>query len=124
MVVALYIFVDDDYDNPIYADPDRDDLEPELYTAMCEAANEALEGDRPGTGTHTDIDEMRLGWRFHSRLSLHFVCVVTDDVEAADLETYLKDLQKQYLDEVDDPRDPERDGVEDVVVDVIPPWED
>ncbi len=124
MVVALYIFVDDDFNTPIYAEPGRQDLEPEVYTAICEAANDALEGDRSNAGTHTDLEEMRLGWRLVSRIGLTFVCVVTDDINAPDLDIYLKALQKQYLDEVDSPRDPERDGVEDVVVDVIPPWEE
>lgn len=124
MILALYIYVDDDYESPVYADPEADELEPELLTAIAETANEAYEGDRPPVGSHTDVEEIRIGWRLHSRMALNMVCAVTDDVSAADLEAYLKALQKQYLDEVDNPREPEREGVADVVVDVIPPWEE
>jgi hypothetical protein len=53
-----------------------------------------------------------------------FVAIVTDDVRAADVDRYLLLFSRRYMDQVDDPRNPERDGVEDIVVDVIPPWED
>ena len=124
MVLALYIFVDDDYSSPVYVDPATEDLDPDLVTAITETANEAYEGDRPASGNHTSFDEVRIGWRLQSRLGINFVCAVTDDVSAADLDGYLKALQKQYLDEVDNPREPEREGVADVVVDVIAPWEE
>lgn len=124
MILALYIYVDDDYETPVYADPDPEDLEPELLTALAETANEAYEGDRPSTGSHTEVEEIRIGWRLQTRMGLNIVCAVTDDVTASDLEAYLKALQRQYLDEVDNPREPEKEGVADVVVDVIPPWEE
>lgn len=124
MILALYFFVDDDFENPIYGDPDKEDLEPELHTAVCETANDAWEGDKPPIGSHTGVDEVLIGWRLHQRTGLCIVCAVTDDVTPQDLENYLKALQKQYLDEVDDPREPEKEGVRDVVVEVIPPWEE
>ena len=124
MVVALYIFVDDDFDTPIYGEPDREELDPDLHRVLCETVNEAFEGDRPASGHHTEVDELRVGWRFMSRLGLSFICAVPDDVKPGELDAYLKALQKHYLDEVDDPREPEREGVEDVIVDVVAPWED
>ena len=124
MLLALCIFLDDEFDAPLYADPDRDDVEPDLYTAICETVNDAIEGDRPSSGTHTEVEEVRTGWRHHGRSGVTFAAAVSDDISVGDLETYLKDLQRMYFDEVDDPREPEREGVEDVIVDVIPPWEE
>ncbi len=124
MLLALCIFLDDDFDAPVYATPELDDMDADLYTAICETVNEAIEGDRPNTGTHHGVEEVRIGWRHHGRSGITFAAAVSDDISAGDLETYLKDLQRMYFDEVDDPREPERAGVEDVIVDVIPPWEE
>lgn len=123
MLVGLYIFVDDDFDDPIYRDPHPEDLDEGLWEAICETAVDALEGDSESEG-HKTWGEYVVGWRLLSRLGLSFVAVVTDEVKPQAVETYLKALSRRYLDEVDDAREPEREGVEDVVVDVIPPWED
>jgi hypothetical protein len=52
------------------------------------------------------------------------VAVVHADVPRRDVERYLKDLTSRYLDEVDDPAHPDRHGVADLLVDVLPPWEE
>ena len=52
------------------------------------------------------------------------MAIVSDDIRSSDVESYLKQVQRRYFDEVDDARRPERDGVADVVVDVIPPWDE
>ena len=72
---------------------------------------------------NVEVEGYVVGWRVMVRNALAFVAVV-QDVSGASVERYLKQLQRQYFDEVDDVRKPEREGVADVVVDVIPPWED
>ena len=60
-----------------------------------------------------------------SRLILTVVCVLTLAASRpAHAETYLLRLADRYMDEVDTPRSPERSGIIDVVVEVIPPWEE
>jgi hypothetical protein len=123
MLIGLYIFVDEEFSDPLYADPDPEDLEEDYWSAVCEAVVEALEGDREAVGV-VQRGEAWLGWRTMPRSGLSFVAVVTDDVKPASVAGYLQHLARTYMDEVDDPLNPERDGVEDVVVEVIPPWED
>lgn len=122
MLVALYIIVDEDLGDPIYADPDPGDIEPEVWNRVGEILVEVRDNERPSDGA-VPVDEFIVGWRVMVRNQLAFVAVV-QDVSNAQLERYLKQLQRQYFDEVDDVRKPEREGVVDVVVDVIPPWED
>lgn len=123
MLIGLYIFLDDDFQSPIYADPGREDLDTDLWEAVCAVTHDAIEGDIEPEGV-VARGENHVGWKHHLRTSLTFVCVVSDDVKTQLVDEYLKLLVKRYFDEVDDPTDPERDGVEDVVFDVIPPWED
>lgn len=123
MLVALYIFVDDEFNDPIYADPGAEDLEDGLWERICEMTNDAIEGDQEPE-SYVQFGEYVLAWRHTARIGLTFVAVVTDDVKAQSVEAYLKDLSRRYLDEVDDVRNPEREGVADVVIDVIPSWED
>lgn len=123
MLVGVYIFKDDDFELPIYADPEPDELEPEVWTALAESISDALDGESPAEG-HLAQGELIIGWKVLLRMGLSFGVVCEDGVLLQDVETYLRDLSRSYLDEVDDPRHPERDGVEDVVVDVIPPWEE
>lgn len=123
MLTGLYIFVDDEFDDAIYRDPHPEDLEEGLWEAVCETTLEVIEGDADLDGSRP-LGEHLIGWRHLGRFGLTFVAVVTDDVKPQSLSRYLRDLSRRYLDEVDDARDPEREGVEDVVVDVIPAWED
>lgn len=123
MLEALYIFVDDEFTDPVYADPNPQDLDPDLWERLCEVVLEAIDADGPTEGT-AKHGEMIFGWRVVEKNGISFVCAVTDDVSPKHVERYLHMLQKRYYDEVDDLREPERDGVADVVVDVIPPWED
>jgi hypothetical protein len=123
MLLGLYIFLDDDFDDAVYGDPDPADLDSLLWEAACEAVNDALEEQGAAHGVVV-VGESRVGWLVHVRQGISFVAMVTDDVRGSDVERYLSHLSRRYMDEVDDPRSPERDGVADVVVDVIPPWED
>ena len=123
MLEGLYIIHDLDLDTPLYADPDPSDVDEEAWDVAKEAIVEAVDGD----GSHDDVQqvgELLVGWRYLSRPGVSFVAIVTDDVSKRLLKKFLKMLSKHYLNEVDDPTDPERDGLYDVVVDVIPPWED
>lgn len=122
MLHALVILVDDDFHSPIYAEPDPDDLEPEVWQTMRQLALDGMEGEVRNEGTR-EVGEGLLAWRFLPRNGLSFFAFV-EDIDASDVKAYLKDLVRQYFDEVDDVRKPERDGVADVVVDVIPPWEE
>ena len=125
MLVALFIFVDEDLEDPLYADPEADDLEPEVWERVAELIQDVSEGDADGDGTDTidAADDAVIGWRLVPKTGLSFVAVV-QDATASQVERYLKALQKRYFEEVDDVRRPEREGVDDVVVDVIPPWEE
>ena len=123
MLVGLYIFLDDDFEDPIYGDPDSEDLEPDLWERACTAVNDALDEEHAADGVVT-VGEYHVGWRVFVKQGVSFVAMVTDDVRNQDVDKYLSNLARRYMDEVDDARNPEREGVEDVVVDVIPPWED
>lgn len=122
MLEGLFIFCEDDFASPIHAEPDVADVDPDLWVAVCERVNDALEGDRRPAGRDA-VGELVVGWRVRLRVGVSFVAVVTDAVSKADLNTFLRDVARAYLDEVDDPCRP-GPGVEDVLVDVIPPWED
>lgn len=122
MLKALAIIIDEEFGSPLYADPNPIDMEPDHWNAIRERVVEALEGDCDPDGVEP-LGNYLMGWKMMTRNGLCFIAI-TEDVEAADLESYLKDLVRSYFDEVDDVRRPEKDGVEDVVFDVIPPWDD
>lgn len=123
MLVGLYIFLDDDFNNPLYADPDGGELDEELWEALCEATIEAIEGESDAQGTLTH-GEWTYGWRHLAKPGLSFVAVVDGNVKGPMVIKYLRALVKQFLDEVDDFRRVDKDGITDVIVDVIPPWEE
>ena len=123
MLAGLYIIVDDDINRPIYGDPDSGELEPVLWETAVEALQDALEDDGPTQGV-VDVSEHRVGWRIHTKMGVAFIAIVHDEVSSAHLKQYLKEIQSAYFDEVDDARNPDREGVEDVIIDVVAPWED
>ena len=123
MLDGLFIFVDDDFADPLYADPAPGDVDPDLWQKLCSAVDDAIEGDGKAEG-HEHIQEWHIAWRFNSKLGLSFAAIVTDDVRPKLIHRFLSALDRRYVDEVDDPREPERAGVADVVADVVPPWED
>lgn len=123
MLVGLYIFREDEFDDPLYADPEAAEQEEDIWIAGCEAINEALEDDGDLDGV-SQVGEYWVAWRVVLRVGISFLAMVTDDVEREQVATYLKNLSRRYLDEVDEPQAPEKEGVADVVVDVIPPWEE
>ena len=94
MLVGLFIFVDDDFDDPVYSDVDGDDIEEEVWTAACEAVNEALEGDGPSTGTMT-VSEQVIAWRTQVRIGLSFMGIAKS-VKESDLSGYLNQVSKAY----------------------------
>lgn len=119
---GVFIFVDDDFSRPLYADPDPEDVDSELFESICEHITEVLEddGDLKGSGSQGDV---RYAWSTHLDSGLSFVAFA-EGIPARRLTSYLKSVSQRYFDEVDDVRTPDRAGVEDVVVDVIPPWEE
>jgi len=123
MLVGLYIIVDDDFDRPLYGDPSPEDLEPDLWEAGIEAIQEALDDEGPAQGCKL-VAGHHVAWKMHAKMGLSFVAAVTESVSASDVKSYLKQVHKAYFDEVDDARNPDRDGVEDVIIDVVAPWED
>ena len=123
VLLALSIIVDDDLERPIYVDPDPEDVEAEVWDAVCELVQELLDGERQKSGKSQEAG-FSLVWRHLARQTLTFVAAAGEDMPVASISTYLENLSERYLDEVADPRNPERDGVADVVVDIIPPWED
>ena len=123
MLIGLYIIHEDDFKDPLYADPDPEDLDDGLWEAACTAVHDALEDEGDARG-EVNVGEAIVGWRSFVKHGLSFVAMVTDDVKTQHVETYLREVSRRYFDEVDDILAPEKHGVEDVVVDVIPPWED
>lgn len=122
MLNLLAIIVDDDFNPPVYVDPEPEELEPDVWSAVRQIVVDVGEGELSANGEKT-LGDLKIGWRAVLKNGLTFVAVV-EDVSSADLRGYLTELVTRYFDEVDDVRKPERDGVADVVVDVIPPWED
>lgn len=121
---AIWIFRDDEFNAPIFADPTREDLEDDaLWETACEHVLEAFEGDGARFDTTTE-GTSRIGWKAHARTGITLVVAVPAEVAVSELKGFLSDLMQRYMDEVDDARFPEPAGVEDIVVDVIPPWED
>jgi hypothetical protein len=123
MLLGLYIIIDDEFDRPIYADPDPEEQDLDLWEYAAELVGEALEAERRTLAVHPH-GESHVGLLVNHRLQLSFIAIVTDDVPAKSVQLYLEMLHKRYMDEVDDPRRPDRTGVDDVVVDVIPPWDE
>jgi len=123
MLEGLYIIVDDDIDAPVYSDPNPAELEDGVWEKVCEIVRDALDGETDARGAVT-VGESLIGWRALTKTGLTFVAVVTDDVRGPQVELFLQQLAKRYMDEVDDWRSPDKAGVADVVVDVIPPWEE
>lgn len=120
----LFLFRDDEFADPIYAEPDPDDIEDELWTAACEAVQDAFTGDGKASGVITE-GEHYIGWKLHSGTGVSVVVVVeAGDLTKKVVESHLSAVLRRYLDEVDDARFPEVNGVADVVVDVIPPWDE
>ena len=119
---GVLIFLDDDFAHPLYANPDPEDVDSELFRAICERVSDAMEDDGPVNGSVRQGD-VRIAWRVHLGTGLTFAAFA-DDVKHRRLDGYLKSVSQRYFDEVDDVRSPDRNGVEDVVIDVIPPWED
>ena len=123
MLQALCILVDDEFEFPIYAEPPPDDIEPEIWGGVCEVIQELLDGDREQVGSAVGSDT-HIVWRHLPRHRLSFVAAGNESLSVRAVNGYLKELVERYQDEVVNLRDPERDGVADVVIDVIPPWED
>ncbi len=124
MLVGLYIFVDDDdFDRPVHADPDSEELDPELWDAGVEALQDAFDDEGPAQGC-IEVAEHWVAWKLHVKMGIAFLAIVSDDVSAPDVKAYLKLVHKAYFDEVDDARNPDRDGVAEVLIDVVAPWED
>lgn len=122
MLAGLYIIVDDEFDAPIYADPSPRELDEGLWASVCEVVQDVFDEERDAKGS-TAVGDHLVVWRALGKVGLTFVAIVRD-VKLPQVEAYLQRLARRYSDEVDDPRTPDRAGVEDVVVDVIPPWED
>ncbi|MFT4622023.1 MAG: hypothetical protein ACI8PZ_000675 [Myxococcota bacterium] len=121
MIVAVFIFVDDEFDRPIYADPDPDELDPDLWHQVCETVNDAIDGDGGPAGVRV-FDGSAIVWRTLVKVGVSFVTVAPDTTSKKQLDRYLRDLSSRYVDEVSSLRKPDRAGVADVVVDVIPDW--
>lgn len=124
MEYGIWIFRDDEFLGPVYADPARDELDEEgLWQSICEHVLEAFEGDGPRFETEV-YDDWRFCWKLHARTGMSFVVAVHGEVAVGDLKQFTSDLTQRYMDEVDDARFPDIGGVADIVIDVIPPWAD
>jgi hypothetical protein len=123
MLLGLYIIVDDDTGDPVFADPPRSELDDAISERIGEIVQDIADGEIDAKGTQK-VGEALVAWRSLTKTGITFVAAVTDDVRPQSVETYLQKIAKRYMDEVDDPRSPDRGGVSEVVVDVIPPWEE
>lgn len=123
MEYGIWIFRDDEFLEPIYADPAQEDVDEAVWVSVCEHVLEAYEGDANRFDTVEEGD-FRIGWKLHSRTGVTVVVAVPTDNSVTETKQFLNDLAQRYFDEVDDARFPDVGGVADIVIDVIPPWED
>jgi len=123
MDYGVWIFRDDEFVDPIYAEPEQVDTDSALWQTICEHVLEAYENEGPRFDT-VEVGEWRVGWKLHARTGVSVVAAVELEISITDLKQFLTDLAQRYFDEVDDARFPEVGGVSDIVVDVIPPWEE
>ncbi len=123
MLESLLIFIDDDFDDPIYASPAPDELDEDLWHAICERLTDVLDGEDKSDGSAV-VDNVRYNWRTYVKTGLSFVCATSHDFKSSKIDRYLQAVIRQYMEDVDDIRHPQRDGVEDIVLGVVPPWEE
>lgn len=123
MLEAMVIVVDGDFERPVYAEPEFEEVEGELASLMEQVVEEVMDGERRSSGT-ISFEESTLAFKVRTRLGVAFLALISDDVEQQDVTSFLDDVVRQYLDNVDDARDPDLDGVADLLLDVIPPWEE
>ena len=123
LLLALSILLDDEFEVPIYAEPPPNEVDAEVWDGICELIQEVLAGDREKSGA-VDLAENRIVWRHLGRVGLTFVAAASEALSIEALDAYLRALSNRYQDEVANLRNPERDGVADVVIDVIPAWEE
>lgn len=120
---GVWIFRDDEFGSPIHAEPDVEDVDPAVWESICEHVLEAYEGDGNRFDT-VELGDDRLGWKLHARTGVTVAVMVESTIGVSDLKSFINQLTQRYFDEVDDARFPEPGGVADVLLDVIPPWED
>lgn len=123
MLQALLLVLDQDLEHPLHSEPEIEELEDEHIARLSIILEEVAEGERRSEGTEV-LDDVVLGYRVLTRFGLAFCGIADDGITAAQLMEYLTDLVKAYTDEVDDLRNPDREGIGDVILDVIAPWED
>lgn len=123
MSFGVFIIVDDEYDSPIYADPKPTELDEGVWERICGIVEDVLDGECDARGT-VAAGETLIGWRALTKTGITFVTIVPDDIRPQLVELYLQKLAKRYAEEVDEWRSPDKGGVADVVVDVIPPWDE
>lgn len=120
---VLYILRDDDFDTPIFAGVPIDDLDEDVWDAVMEVVHDAVENEGPRNG-FSSVTESWIGWRHLARSGVSFIAVLDDEYEAGSVNEFLAELATHYMGEVDDVRFPDTEGLEDVLVDVIPPWDE
>jgi hypothetical protein len=123
MAHGMYILRDCEFEDPIFADPVVDEVDTDVWAAVVAAVHEALEHDGQKTGT-VEVGEQWVSWNVIARSGLSFVLVMDESYPKADVRAYLGALSTHYLGEVDDVRFPESDGLDDVLIDVIAPWDE
>ena len=103
---------------------ERDDyLSRLLSQAGLEARYDAMKTQWVCVAIGSGILLMAVSWASAPELSI-LGLILGLPIGAAGFIVYLQQLAKRYMDEVDDWRSPDKAGVADVVVDVIPPWEE
>jgi hypothetical protein len=122
MLLGLYIVVDDEIDDPVYAEPPKGEQDEAIWAKLGEIVNDLRDGEIEPRGS-VKVGEAIVAWRSLVKTGLIFLAAVSDDVKPQLVEVFLQKVAKKYVDEVDDWRSPDRGGVSEVVVDVIPPWE-
>jgi hypothetical protein len=125
MAHSLIIIRDDEFDSLIYAEPSVEDLDEEVWHAVMNLIHEAVENEGPRTGLQ-EISDTFVSWKYHARIGVSFVVVVPEeDVEdSSELTDFMGAVSSHYMSEVSEPRFPETEGLYDVLVDVIAPWDE
>ena len=122
MLIGLFIFTDIEFNSPLYADPHPGLVGWELYYAVCGQIFGVINGDWD-VNYSAKFGDQRLVWRHNTQYGLNFAAVIDVELCAADCQSYLTELCRRYVDEMDEAGDLSVKDVAIIVVDVVPPWE-
>ena len=122
MLAGLFIITDTEFDSPLYANPELDLTDDELYDVVCSQIADVVTGKGPVNGTML-LGDQRLVWRHNVAHGLSIAAVIDGELSAIAGQSYLKEILERLLDKVGRVQAPAPEDVATLVVDVVPPWD-